>query len=483
MTSSLPWTTRATLSAMAANNAANVVRSGADGAACSAPQRSWWRHSVMASPRSSTASAADGFPWRRGRRSPGALQRARPATWRCAECGRGADRGRLALAVDIGGTKLAAGRGRRRRRRGGRRHRPDAGRRQRRGAVRGPRRPRGVARRGATATRCVCGVGCGGPMAPGGETVSPLNIPAWRGLPAAGAAGRARTGLPTFVDNDAKALALGEGWLGAAAGERNFIAMVVSTGVGGGIVLDGRLLDGAAGNAGHIGHVIVEPDGRECALRRARLPRGRGVGHGHRRDHRRAARPRRPRVWRTRDGHARRPGRRRRWPTCSTSASPSSAARSPSATATPFFAAAQAELDAVARLSFSTGTRVVRPGLGAWAPLVGGAAVGFRSAGRRLGCVEPPDGGTRRERGGGDGRAGAVARRPRRSAPRWRAVPGSGRWRCARRGVTAAVAPVRPGRRGTGSASASSPRRARSTVPSGPRTWSSTCEWCRRFPL
>ena len=40
--------------------------------------------------------------------------------------------------------------------------------------------------------------------------------------------------------------------------------MVVSTGVGGGIVLDGRLLDGAAGNAGHIGHVIVEPDGRTC---------------------------------------------------------------------------------------------------------------------------------------------------------------------------------------------------------------------------
>src|SRR4029077_18488469 len=43
-----------------------------------------------------------------------------------------------------------------------------------------------------------------------------------------------------------------------------YIAMVVSTGVGGGIVLDGRLLDGAGGNAGHIGHVIVEPGGRRC---------------------------------------------------------------------------------------------------------------------------------------------------------------------------------------------------------------------------
>jgi len=64
----------------------------------------------------------------------------------------------------------------------------------------------------------------------------------------------------------AKALALGEGWVGAAAGERDFLAMVVSTGVGGGIVLDGRLLDGAAGNAGHVGHVVVEPAGRRCGF-------------------------------------------------------------------------------------------------------------------------------------------------------------------------------------------------------------------------
>ncbi|HWD54248.1 MAG TPA: ROK family protein [Acidimicrobiales bacterium] len=109
----------------------------------------------------------------------------------------------------------------------------------------------------------VCGAGCGGPMSPGGSEVSPLNIEAWRGFPL-----RARlaelTGLPTFVDNDAKALALGEGWTGAAAGNANYLGMVVSTGVGGGIVLDGRLLEGRLGNAGHIGHVIVEPDGRAC---------------------------------------------------------------------------------------------------------------------------------------------------------------------------------------------------------------------------
>jgi glucokinase len=109
----------------------------------------------------------------------------------------------------------------------------------------------------------VCGVGCGGPMSRHGETVSPLNIVGWRDFPLR-ARLRELSGLPTFVDNDAKALALAEGWIGAAAEQPNFIAMVVSTGIGGGLVLDGRLLQGRLGNAGHIGHVIVEPDGRPC---------------------------------------------------------------------------------------------------------------------------------------------------------------------------------------------------------------------------
>ena len=108
-----------------------------------------------------------------------------------------------------------------------------------------------------------CGVGCGGPMRRDGVGVSPLNIPAWRDFPL-----RSRlselTGLPTTIDNDAKALALGEGWLGAAVGQRNYLAMVVSTGVGAGIVCDGRLLDGAEANAGHLGHLIVVPGGRAC---------------------------------------------------------------------------------------------------------------------------------------------------------------------------------------------------------------------------
>ena len=110
----------------------------------------------------------------------------------------------------------------------------------------------------------VVGVGSAGPVARNVETVSPLNIPRWRDFPL-----RARladlTGLPVYGDGDAKALALAEGWLGAARGVDDFMAMVVSTGVGGGIVLNGQLLEGSTGNAGHVGHVIVEPNGRRCA--------------------------------------------------------------------------------------------------------------------------------------------------------------------------------------------------------------------------
>lgn len=106
------------------------------------------------------------------------------------------------------------------------------------------------------------GAGCGGPMTRTG--VSPLNIPAWRDFPL-GPRLEAAFGVPAVVDNDAKAMALGEGWLGAARGRRCFLGMVVSTGVGGGIVLDGRLLHGRETNAGHIGHVVVNPGGEPCA--------------------------------------------------------------------------------------------------------------------------------------------------------------------------------------------------------------------------
>lgn len=110
----------------------------------------------------------------------------------------------------------------------------------------------------------VVGVGSAGPIERDVETVSPLNIESWRSFPLRSRLQRL-LGLPVFGDGDARALALAEGWLGAAKGSQSFMAMVVSTGVGGGIVLDGQLLDGATGNAGHIGHFVVEPNGRRCA--------------------------------------------------------------------------------------------------------------------------------------------------------------------------------------------------------------------------
>lgn len=65
-----------------------------------------------------------------------------------------------------------------------------------------------------------------------------------------------------LLENDAKALALGE--LVFGSGGQNFLGGVVSTGVGGGLIIDGRLVHGIGGNAGHIGHVEVEPGGRLC---------------------------------------------------------------------------------------------------------------------------------------------------------------------------------------------------------------------------
>ena len=109
------------------------------------------------------------------------------------------------------------------------------------------------------------GVGCGGPMTwPEGE-VSPLNIPAWRSFPLRARLTERFPGLPVVVHNDAVAMALGEQRYGAGRGARAFLGVVVSTGVGGGLVLDGRVVSGPTGNAGHVGHVVVDADGPPCA--------------------------------------------------------------------------------------------------------------------------------------------------------------------------------------------------------------------------
>ncbi|WP_113704814.1 ROK family protein [Nonomuraea lactucae] len=105
------------------------------------------------------------------------------------------------------------------------------------------------------------GVGCGGPMRwPRGE-VSTLNIPSWRGFPLRARLAERFAGLPVRIHNDAICLAVAEHWQGAGRGTSDMLGMVVSTGVGGGLILGGRLINGGTGNAGHIGHVIAEPEG------------------------------------------------------------------------------------------------------------------------------------------------------------------------------------------------------------------------------
>ncbi|HEX4427730.1 MAG TPA: ROK family protein [Frankiaceae bacterium] len=109
------------------------------------------------------------------------------------------------------------------------------------------------------------GAGCGGPMSWPAGVVNPLNIPDWRaGFPLREWLGNRVPGIPVRVHNDALCVVAGETWCGAATGLRDVLGMVVSTGVGGGLVLDGRLRDGASGNAGHIGHIIAEPGGPVC---------------------------------------------------------------------------------------------------------------------------------------------------------------------------------------------------------------------------
>jgi glucokinase len=221
-------------------------------------------------------------------------------------------------------------------------------------------------------------------MTRGGETVSPLNIACWRAFPLRARLAD-RTGLPVTVDNDAKALALGEGWIGAARAEPAFLAIVVSTGVGAGLVLDGRLLDGADGNAGHIGHVIVEPDGRRCECGARGCLEAEASGTAIAAVTGRPAAEAGPEVV-TRTGRlvGRAVASVANLLDLRLACVAGSVALGYGA---PFFTAAQAELDARARLEFSAGARIMPGGLGADGPLVGAAAVGWRAIGYDIGVA------------------------------------------------------------------------------------------------
>ena len=110
------------------------------------------------------------------------------------------------------------------------------------------------------------GIGSAGPVDIAHGTVSPVNIPAWRGFPVVDRvrAHPAVTGLPVVLCGDAVAMTAAEHWIGAARGHRDALCMVVSTGVGAGLVLDGVVRGGPTGNCGHLGHITVDMLGETC---------------------------------------------------------------------------------------------------------------------------------------------------------------------------------------------------------------------------
>jgi glucokinase len=225
------------------------------------------------------------------------------------------------------------------------------------------------------------GIGCAGPVERQCETVSPVNIPAWRRFPLRSHLADL-TGLPVYGDLDAKALALAEGWLGAARGVSSFCAMTVSTGVGGGFVIDGELLDGMTGNAGHVGHIIVEPGGRrcQCGARGCLQAEASGVAI--------EAITGRPPTEPTYD-IMRRTGRlvgRAAGMICTAMDLDLVVVGGGVALgfAATFFNAAQEEIDAVARVGQGAAARITPVRLGDQGPLIGAGAVGIRGI-RRTG--------------------------------------------------------------------------------------------------
>jgi glucokinase len=122
---------------------------------------------------------------------------------------------------------------------------------------------REASRRGLGAVHGV-GVAVPGPLDldTGTVTATP-HVSAWRSFPL-----RARLAhvlhRPVALENDANAWALGEFWRGAAQGRREVVLLTLGTGVGGGLIVDGRIVHGIAGMAGELGHVTVEPDGVRC---------------------------------------------------------------------------------------------------------------------------------------------------------------------------------------------------------------------------
>ncbi len=126
------------------------------------------------------------------------------------------------------------------------------------------------------------GISTPGPSDPErGIVTTPPNLPGWHDVPLAALIG-AKLGVPAWIENDANAAALAEHRLGAGRGTRNMVLVTLGTGIGGGLVLDGKLYHGTSGAAGELGHMRLVPDGPLCGCGRhgclEALASGRALG-------------------------------------------------------------------------------------------------------------------------------------------------------------------------------------------------------------
>ncbi|MBX3079186.1 MAG: ROK family protein [Cryobacterium sp.] len=177
--------------------------------------------------------------------------------------------GSLALAIDIGGTKVEAALV------------DESGRLASGSRFRRPTGASGTTESLAAAAQAVSsaalaalpegatllgvGVGSAGPIDQRNGRISPLNLPAWRDFPVVEFLSGSMPDTPITLRMDGLCITLAEHWVGAAQGCENVLGMVVSTGVGGGLILGGRTVTGSTGNAGHIGHVEVAGFDDACA--------------------------------------------------------------------------------------------------------------------------------------------------------------------------------------------------------------------------
>jgi glucokinase len=116
----------------------------------------------------------------------------------------------------------------------------------------------------AGARLAAVGIGCGGPLdRRRGLILSPPNLPGWDEFPIV-ALVEERFGVPVKLDNDANAAALGEREYGAGRGLDDLIYMTISTGIGGGVIVRGRIVHGVYDGAGEVGHMTVLPEGPLC---------------------------------------------------------------------------------------------------------------------------------------------------------------------------------------------------------------------------